>query len=100
MVALGSIEVVANTLNHPMGLGHSISVVSLVKCLVEGFHDCLGSLLSKNCMRDLLAIDKRLSLQGIFKFTFLPRAFVNTRRIVKELLTSNHHKFRDFCILL
>jgi hypothetical protein len=91
---------VANTLNHPMGLGHSISVVSLVRCLVERFHDCLGSLLSRNYIRDLLAIDKRLSLQGIFKFTFLPRAFLITRRIVKELLTSNHHKFCAFCILL
>jgi hypothetical protein len=99
MVALGSIEMVADTLNHPMDFGHLISVVGLVRCLVEGFEDRLEILLSKICIRDLLAIHQRLSLQGILEFTFLPGAFVITRRIVMDLLASNHHKFQDFCIL-
>jgi hypothetical protein len=71
MVALGSIEIVGDTLNHPMGLGDLISIAGLVRCLVEGFEDHLGTLLSKNCIRDLLASHERLSLQGIFEFTFL-----------------------------
>jgi hypothetical protein len=36
MVALGSIEMVANTLNHPMDFEHLISIAGLVRCLVEG----------------------------------------------------------------
>jgi hypothetical protein len=100
MVALGSIEMVADTLNHRMNLEHLISVAGLVRCLVEGFEDRLGILLSKICISDLLAIHERLSLQGIFEFTFLPGAFVITRKIAMELLASNHHKKNDFCILL
>jgi hypothetical protein len=56
MVALGSIEMVGDTLNHPIGLGHLIPIASLVRCSVEGFEDCLRILLSKNYIRDLLAI--------------------------------------------
>jgi len=100
MVALGSIEMVADTLNHPMDLEHLISVAGLVRCLVEGFEDRLGILLSKISIGDLLAIHKRLSLKGILEFTFLPRAFVITRKIAMELLASNHHKKNDFHILL
>jgi hypothetical protein len=100
MVALGSIEMVADTLNHPMDLEHLISIAGLVRCLVEGFEDRLGILLSKICIKDLLAIHERLSLQGIFEFTFLPGAFVITRKIAMELLASNHHKKSDFHILL
>ncbi len=96
---------VANTLNHPMDFGHLISIARLVRCLVEGFEDHSEILLSKICIRDLLAIHEQLSLQGILEFTFLPRAFVITRRIATELLANNllannHHKCRDFCILL
>jgi hypothetical protein len=100
MVALGSIEMVANSLNHPMDFGHLISVAGLVKCLVEGFEDRLEILLSKICIKDLLAIHERLSLRGILEFTFLPGAFVSTKRIAMDLLVSNHHKQDDFRILL
>jgi len=100
MVALGSIEMLADTLNHPMDFEHLISTAGLVRCLVEGFEDRLGILLSKICTRDLLAIHERLSLQGKFKFTFLPGAFVITRKITMELLASNHDKRHDFWILL
>jgi len=100
MVALGSIEMVADTLNHPMDFEHLISIVGVVRCLVEGFEDRLGILLSKISIRDLLAIHEQLSLQGIFEFTFLPGAFVTTKKIVMELLASNHHKKSDFHILL
>jgi hypothetical protein len=99
MVALGSIEMVGDTLNHPMDLKHLISVAGLVRCLVEGFEDRLGILLSKICIRDLLAIHERLSLQGILDFAFLPGAFVITRRIAMDLLARNHHEERDFYIL-
>jgi hypothetical protein len=64
MVALGSIEMVADTLNHPMDFEHLISVAGLVRCLVEGFEDRLNILLSKICIKDLLAIHERLSLRG------------------------------------
>jgi hypothetical protein len=74
MVALGSIEMVADTLNHPMDFEHLISIAGLVRCLVEGFKDRLEILLSKICIKDLLAIHEQLSLQGIFEFTFLPGA--------------------------
>jgi hypothetical protein len=100
MVALGSIEMVADTLNHPMDFQHLISVARLVKCLVEGFEDRLDILLSKISIKDLLAIHERLSLQGILEFTFLPGAFVITKRIAMDLLASNHHKEHDFDILL
>jgi hypothetical protein len=100
MVALGSIEMVADTLNHPMDFEHLTSVAHLVKCLVEGFEDRLEILLSKICIGDLLAIHKQLSSKGIFEFTFLPRAFAITRRIAMDLLASNHHKCGDFYILL
>jgi hypothetical protein len=100
MVALGSIEMVADTLNPQMDFKLLISVARLVRCLVEGFEDRLGILLSKICIRDLLAIHEQLSLQGILEFTFLPGAFVITRRIVMELLASNHHRCRDFYLLL
>jgi hypothetical protein len=100
MVALGCIEMVANTLNHRMDFEHLISVAGLVRCLVEGFEDRLDILLSKICIKDLLAIHERLSLQGILEFTFLPEAFVITKRIAMDLLASNHHKFHDFRILL
>jgi hypothetical protein len=100
MVALGSIEMVANTLNHPMDFGDLISVAGLVRCLVEGFEDRLDILLSKISIKDLLAIHERLSLQGILEFTFLPGAFVITERIAMDLLASNHHKKHDFNILL
>jgi hypothetical protein len=71
-----------------------------VRCLVEGFEDRLGILLSKICIRNLLVIHERLSLQGIFEFTFLPGASVITRKTAMELLASNHHKQSVFCILL
>jgi hypothetical protein len=100
MVTLGSIEMVADTLNHPMDFEHLISIVGLVRCLVEGFEDRLAVLLSKICIRDLLVIHEQLSLQGIFEFTFLPGAFVITRRIAMELLENNLHKYHDFSILL
>jgi len=100
MVALGSIKMVADTLNHPMDFGHLIYVAGLVRCLVEGFEDCLKILLSKICITDLLAMHERLSLQGILDFTFLPKASVITKRIAMDLLASNHHKKNDFCILL
>ncbi len=100
MVALGCIEMVADTLNHPMDFKHLFYVAGLVRCLVEGFEDRLGILLSKICIKDLLAIHERLSLRGILEFTFLPGAFVITRKIAMELLASNHHKERDFHILL
>jgi len=100
MVALGSIEMVADTLNHRMDLEHLISVAGLVRCLVEGFEDRLGILLSKISIKDLLKIHERLSLQGILEFTFLPGAFVITKKIAMELLANNHHKKSDFCILL
>jgi hypothetical protein len=100
MVALGSIEMVANTLNHPMDFQHLISITGLVRCLVEGFEDRLDILLSKISIKDLLAIHERLSLQGILEFTFLPGAFVITERIAMDLLASNHHKKHDFNILL
>jgi hypothetical protein len=100
MVALGSIEMLADTLNHPEDFMHLISIASLVKCLVEGFEDRLKILLSKICIKDLLAIHEQLSLHGIFEFTFLPGAFVITRRIAMDLLASNHHKWHDFDILL
>jgi hypothetical protein len=86
MVALGSIEMVADTLNHPMDFTHLNSVAGLVRCLVEGFEDRLKILLSKICIRDLLAIHEQLSLKGISEFLFLPGAFVITRRIaLKEV---------------
>jgi hypothetical protein len=100
MVALGSIEMVADTLNHPMDLGHLISVAGLVRCLVEGFEDRLDILLSKISIKDLLAIHEQLSLQGILEFTFLPGAFVITKRIAMDLLASNQYKFHDFFVLL
>jgi hypothetical protein len=100
MVALGSIEMVADTLNHPMDFELLISTAGLVRCLVEGFEDRLEILLSKVCIRDLLVIHEQLSLHGILEFTFLPRAFVITRRIAMDLLASNHHKYYDFYILL
>jgi len=100
MVALGSIEMVANTLNHPMDFTHLISIVDVVKFLVEGFEDRLKILLSKISIEDLLAIHEKLSLQGISKFIFLSGAFVITKRIAMELLAKNHHKHRDFCTLL
>jgi hypothetical protein len=100
MVALGCIEMVANTLNHRMDFEHLISVASLVRCLVEGFEDRLQILLSKICITDLLAIHEELSLQGILELTFLPGAFVITKRIAMDLLASNHHKQQDFDILL
>jgi hypothetical protein len=49
-VALSSIEMVADTLNHPMDFKHLIFVVNLVRCLVEGFEDHLDILLSKICI--------------------------------------------------
>jgi hypothetical protein len=100
MVALGSIEMVADTLNHPMDFEHLISVAGLVRCLVEGFEDRLCILLSKISIKDLLAIHEQLSLQGILEFTFLPGAFVITKRIAMDLLASNPHKCHDFWILL
>jgi hypothetical protein len=100
MVALGSIQMVADALNHPMDFEHLISIAGLVRCLVEGFEDRLGILLSKICIRNLLVIHERLSLQGIFEFTFLPGASVITRKTAMELLASNHHKQSVFCILL
>jgi len=100
MVALGSIEMVADTLNHPMDFEHLIHVAHLVRCLVEGFEDRLEILFSKICIEDLLAIHERLSLRGRLEFTFLPGAFVITRKIAMELLASNHHEWYDFCILL
>ncbi|CAK9216345.1 unnamed protein product [Sphagnum troendelagicum] len=100
MVALGSIEMVADTLNHPMDFEHLISVAGLVRCLVEGFEDRLDILLSKICIKDLLAIHERLSLRGKLQFSFLPGAFVITKRIVMDLLASNHYKEDDFYILL
>jgi hypothetical protein len=100
MVALGSIEMVADTLNHPMDFERLISIVGLVRCLVEGFEDRLAILLSKICIGDLLAIHEQLSLQGIVEFTFLPGAFVITRRIAMELLASNLHNYHVFSILL
>jgi hypothetical protein len=81
MVALGSIEMLADTLNHPMDFEHLISIAGLVRSLVEGFEDRLEILLSKICIKDLLAIHKQLSLQGCFELTFLPGAFVITRKI-------------------
>jgi len=100
MVALGSIEMVADTLNHPMDFEHLISVAGLVRCLVEGFEDRLDILLSKICIKDLLAIHERLSLRGKLQFSFLPGAFVITKRIAMDLLASNHYKEDDFWILL
>jgi hypothetical protein len=100
MVALGSIEMVADTLNHPMDFENLTYVASLVRCLVEGFEDCLEILLSKICIRDLLAIHERLSLLGRLDFAFLPGAFVITRRIAMDLLASNHHEQGDFYFLL
>jgi hypothetical protein len=100
MVALGSIEMVADTLNHPMDFEHLISVAGLVRCLVEGFEDRLDILLSKICIEDLLAIHERLSLRGKLQFSFLPGAFVITKRIAMDLLASNHYKDDDFWILL
>jgi hypothetical protein len=100
MVALGSIEMVADTLNHPMDFEHLISVAGLVRCLVEGFEDRLDILLSKICIEDLLAIHERLSLRGKLQFSFLPGAFVITKRIAMDLLASNHYKEDDFLILL
>jgi len=100
MVALGSIEMVADTLNHPMDFEHLISVAGLVRCLVEGFEDRLEILLSKICIKDLLAIHERLSLRGKLQFSFLPGAFVITKRITMDLLASNHHKFHNFQVLL
>jgi hypothetical protein len=100
MVALGCIKMVANTLKHPMDFKHLISVAGLVRCFVKGFEDRLEIVLSKICIKDLLAIHKQLSLQGILEFTFLPGAFVITRRIAMELLACNHHKLHDFHILL
>jgi hypothetical protein len=100
MVALGSIEMVADTLNHPMDFEHLISVAGLVRCLVEGFEDRLDILLSKICIEDLLAIHERLSLRGKSQFSFLRGAFVITKRIAMDLLASNHYKEDDFWILL
>jgi hypothetical protein len=100
MVALGCIEMVANTLNHRMDFQHLISVAGLVRCLVEGFEHRLKILLSKIYIKDLLAIHEQLSLEGILEFTFLPGAFVITKRIAMDLLESNHHKWHDFDILL
>jgi hypothetical protein len=99
MVALGSIEIVADTLNHPMDLWDLIFVAGLVRCLVEGFEDRVHILLSKICIKDLLAIHERLSLQGKLQFSFLPGAFVITKRIAMDLLASNHHKVHDFLVL-
>ncbi len=96
MVALGSIEMVADTLNHSMDFKHLISTAGLVRCLVEGFEDRLEILLSKICIRDLLAIHEQLSLQGILEFTFLPGAFVITKKITMDLLATNHHKHDYF----
>jgi len=45
-------------------------------------------------------IHEQLSLQGIFEFTFLPKAFVITKKIEMNLLASNHHKSHDFCIFV
>jgi hypothetical protein len=100
MVALGSIEMVADTLNHPMDFEHLISVAGLVRCLVEGFEDRLDILLSKICIKDLLAIHERLSLRGKLQFSFLPGAFVITKRIAMDLLASNHHKDDSWILLL
>ncbi len=93
MVALGSIEMVADTLNHPMDFKHLISIVGLVRCLVESFEDRLKILLSKICIKDLLAIHEQLLLRMITEFTFLPGPFEITWRIVKDLDC-------DFCLEL
>jgi hypothetical protein len=100
MVVLGTIEMVADTLNHPVDFQHLIFAIGLLRCLVEGFEDHLEILLLKICIRDLLAIHEQLSLQGILEFAFLLGAFVITRRIAMDLLASNHHKEHDFYILL
>jgi hypothetical protein len=100
MVALGSIEMVVDTLNHQMNFEHLTAVARLVKCLVEGFEDCLEILLSKICIVDLLAIHKQLSSKGIFELTFLPGAFAITRIIVMDLLASDHHNYHSFDKLL
>jgi hypothetical protein len=47
MVALGTIKMVTNTLNHPVDFQHLIFAVGLLKCLVEGFEDHFEILLSK-----------------------------------------------------
>jgi hypothetical protein len=91
MVALSNIEMVADTLNHPMDFKHLIFVASLVRCLVEGFEDRLDILLSKICIQDLLAIDEPLSLQGIFEFTFLLGARGNCKFNYK----SNCNQWQD-----
>jgi hypothetical protein len=39
-------------------------------------------------------------LQGILEVSFLPGAFVINRKIVVELLASNHHKYNEFHALL
>jgi hypothetical protein len=56
MVGLGCMKMVADTLNHLMNFRDLISIVGLVKCLVEGFNDHLQILLSKIYNMDLLAI--------------------------------------------
>jgi hypothetical protein len=48
----------------------------------------------------LLAIHERLSLRGKLQFSFLPGAFVITKRIAMDLLASYHYKEDDFWILL
>jgi hypothetical protein len=68
-----------------MDFEHLIYVVHLVRCLVEGFEGRLKILLSKICIKDLLAIHKQLSLQGIFEFLFLLGAFEIIRRIAMDL---------------
>jgi len=92
MVALGIIEMLGDTPNHSMSFWDLISVAGLVRCLVEGFEDRLEILLSKICIKDLLAIHEQLSLQGILEFTFLPGAFVIIKKIAMDLLASYHHE--------
>jgi hypothetical protein len=100
MVALGCIEMVADTLNHPINCTVFCFVPRLVRRLVEGFDNRLQILLSKICITDLLAIHEQLSVQGINEFTFLPKALVITKRIAMDLLARNHHTCQDFYILL
>jgi len=71
----------------------------MIRFLVEGFDDRLQILLSKICIRDLLRSHEQLSLQGTLEWTFLPKAFVITKKIVMDLLASNHHKWHNFCIV-
>jgi hypothetical protein len=75
---------VADTLNHPMEFEHLASIARLVRCLVEGFENRLKILLSKICIKDLLAIHEQLSLEWVFEFKFLPGAFEISRRILTD----------------